>query len=167
MGTSDQYKVFDSILEWSPTPWVVLGPSGVPILLKSVFLETPCTFWHLDKYVWPFCQIHLETLRNKFDRNILWRNEYWAEEGTVWSEAWFTEKKKKEIQLLAKYWLGNNQINFNFKKVKNQCLIANSIGNNIKWDSQRMQRLKGEEFVITSLRLLHPTDVTQTVHIQI
>ena len=43
MGTSDQYKVFDSILEWSPTPWVVLGPLGVPILLKSVFLETPCS----------------------------------------------------------------------------------------------------------------------------
>ena len=138
----------------------ILSPRGHCLIWTN-------TFWHLDKYVWPFCQIHLENFRNKFDRNILWRNEYWAEEGTVWSEAWFTEKKKKEIQLLAKYWLGNNQINFNFKKVKNQCLIANSIGNNIKWDSQRMQRLKGEEFVITSLRLLHPTDVTQTVHIQI
>ena len=42
MGTSDQYKVFDSILDWSPTLSIVLGPPGVPISLKSVFLETPC-----------------------------------------------------------------------------------------------------------------------------
>ena len=43
MGTSDQYKVFDSILDWSPTLSIVLGPPGVPISLKSVFLETPCS----------------------------------------------------------------------------------------------------------------------------
>ena len=32
-------KVFDSILEWSPTLRIVLGPPGVPISLKSVFFR--------------------------------------------------------------------------------------------------------------------------------
>ena len=49
MGTSDQYKVFDSILEWSPTLRLVLGPPGVPISLKSVFLETPCIYVYESK----------------------------------------------------------------------------------------------------------------------
>ena len=52
MGTSDQYKVFDSILDWSPTLSIVLGPPGVPISLKSVFLETPCSL-----SVWEHIQV--------------------------------------------------------------------------------------------------------------
>ena len=66
MGTSDQYKVFDSILDWSPTLSIVLGPPGVPISLKSVFLETPCisylSAWAVKRGTW---NSNFEAKRNR------------------------------------------------------------------------------------------------------
>ena len=70
MGTSDQYKVFDSILDWSPTPSIVLGPPGVPISLKSVFLGTPCTLCTVSS-IGSWCQKCLLCFLSYIKTNIV------------------------------------------------------------------------------------------------
>ena len=93
-------KVFDSILVWSPTLRIVLGPPRVPISLKSVFLGTPCSSSELDTLhvqssIFVLRSTNLELLREATPTFTLqtWRGRWAMLEfmGINWN---FTEKNR-------------------------------------------------------------------------